>query len=118
MLLRTESIAGAATQSRVLTVGLFFVVALVFAYVIAGTQAARRAAEDAERDLRFLIDGAGNTALLKLDREGRVASWNAGAERLLGYTRDEAMGLELAAFLTPDESAAGRARPPRCGRAR
>jgi diguanylate cyclase (GGDEF)-like protein/PAS domain S-box-containing protein len=103
-----DSLADRSDPQTVLSVGLFFVVALVFAYVIAGSQTARRAAEDAERDMRFLIDGAGDTALFKLDGAGRVASWNAGAERLLGYTRDEALGLELAAFLAPDELAAGK----------
>jgi len=110
VLLRTqESLADRSDPQTVLAVGLFLVVALVFAYVVAAGQTARRAAEDAERDLRLLIDGAGDTALFKLDTAGRVASWNAGAERLLGYTREEALGLELADFLAPDEDAVEKA---------
>jgi diguanylate cyclase (GGDEF)-like protein/PAS domain S-box-containing protein len=93
----------------VLSVFLVVGVALVLAYAISSMQSARRAAEDAERDLRLLIDGAGDTALFKLDHSGRVASWNAGAERLLGYAGKEALGLELSAFLTPDENEAGKA---------
>jgi diguanylate cyclase (GGDEF)-like protein len=38
-----------------------------------------------------------------------VASWNAGAERLLGYTAKQAIGLELSAFLTEDEKDSGKA---------
>ena len=105
LLQNQKSLAGQTDVQTVLTVGLFFVVALVLAYVIAATQAARRAAEAAERDLLLLIDGAGDTALFKLDRAGRVASWNAGAERLLGYAGEEAIGLDFAVFLPPDENA-------------
>jgi diguanylate cyclase (GGDEF)-like protein/PAS domain S-box-containing protein len=88
---------------------LVVLVALVLAYAISSMQSARRDAEDAEHDLRLLIDGAGDTALFKLDSSGRVASWNAGAERLLGYTARQAIGLELSTFLTEDENDKGKA---------
>ena len=97
------------TSSPSLSVFLVVVVALVLAYAISSMQSARRQAEDAEHDLRLLIDGAGDTALFKLDNTGRVASWNAGAERLLGYTAKQAIGLELSAFLTEDENENGKA---------
>src|SRR5262249_671711 len=93
----------------VLSVVIGVCVAMVPAYAISSMQTRRREAEDAERDLRLLIDGAGDTALFKLDPAGRVASWNAGAERLLGYTGKEAIGLELSAFLTSDENENGKA---------
>src|SRR5947209_5181786 len=42
-------------------------------------------------------------AIFMLDPGGRVASWNAGAERLLGYRSDEILGAHLARFFTePD----------------
>jgi diguanylate cyclase (GGDEF)-like protein/PAS domain S-box-containing protein len=88
---------------------LVVLVALVLAYAISSMQSARRDAEDAEHDLRLLIDGAGDTALFKLDSSGRVASWNAGAERLLGYTAKQAIGLDLSTFLTEDENESGKA---------
>jgi diguanylate cyclase (GGDEF)-like protein/PAS domain S-box-containing protein len=93
----------------VLAVFLVVLVALVLAYAISRMQSATRAAEDAEEDLRLLIEGAGDAALFKLDSDGRIESWNAGAERLLGYRRDEAIGLDLSTFLTADENAAGKA---------
>jgi diguanylate cyclase (GGDEF)-like protein/PAS domain S-box-containing protein len=109
ILFRDESLSGQSDAQSILVVGLFFIVALVLAYVIATAQSARRAAETAERDLRLLIDGAGDTALFKLDRSGRVASWNAGAQRLLGYADDEAIGLELSAFLPARDNRQGKA---------
>jgi PAS domain-containing protein len=81
---------------------LFGVVALVVANALARAQAAQLAAEAAETDLRLLVEGAGDTALLKLDATGRVASWNAGAERLFGYSESEIVGQHLGVFFPPE----------------
>lgn len=40
-------------------------------------------------------------AVVVIDAEGRVRDWNPAAERLLGYTREEAAGGELAALIIP-----------------
>src|SRR5438552_4210396 len=37
-----------------------------------------------------------------LDTEGRVATWNAGAERIMGYRADEIVGKHLSVFYTPE----------------
>ena len=37
-------------------------------------------------------------AIFMLDPEGRVASWNPGAERLKGYKRPEVLGKHLSVF--------------------
>jgi diguanylate cyclase (GGDEF)-like protein/PAS domain S-box-containing protein len=67
-----------------------------------------RAAVDAsEREFKILVEGITDCAIYMLSSDGHVASWNAGAERLKGYTRDEAIGLELATFYSPEDRAAG-----------
>ncbi|MCC2977615.1 EAL domain-containing protein [Sphingomonas sp. PL-96] len=67
-----------------------------------------RAAVDAsEREFKILVEGITDCAIYMLSSDGHVASWNAGAQRLKGYTRDEAMGLELATFYSPEDRAAG-----------
>jgi diguanylate cyclase (GGDEF)-like protein/PAS domain S-box-containing protein len=104
-----DSLKSQDDVKSVLSVFLVVLVALVLAYAISSMQSARRVAEDAEHDLRLLIDGAGDTALFKLDNDGRVATWNAGAERLLGYTSQQAIGLDLSTFLTADENENGKA---------
>jgi GAF domain-containing protein len=70
-------------------------------------QRARAAAETAERRFRLLVDGVRDYSFYMLDRAGRVESWNAGTERLKGYTAAEILGQEFARFYTPEEARAG-----------
>ena len=42
-------------------------------------------------------------AILMLDPEGNVLSWNAGAERLIGYRTEEILGLHISRF-QPDDA--------------
>src|SRR5258708_35121145 len=43
-----------------------------------------------------------------LDPDGYVVSWNAGAARIKGYTRDEIVGRHFSSFYTREEAAAGK----------
>lgn len=52
---------------------------------------------------RLLVESVQDFAILLLDPEGRVASWNAGAERLLGYKEAEILGHDAARLFTPDD---------------
>jgi PAS domain S-box-containing protein len=62
----------------------------------------RRSHEDdlrlSEERFRLLVDGVTEYAIMMLDREGFVTSWNAGAERIKGYKSQEVMGKHLAHF--------------------
>ncbi|WP_454887562.1 PAS domain S-box protein [Sphingomonas oryzagri] len=69
----------------------------------------RRADEIAE-ELNLLIDGAQGQAIYMLDPEGRVTIWNEGAERLKGWSEEEAIGLDSAVFYPSEEAAAGKPR--------
>lgn len=60
----------------------------------------RRAARAAAR-LAAIVEHS-DEAILSFDREGRIASWNPAAERILGLAADEALGLEAAAILPPE----------------
>src|SRR5687768_6011209 len=42
-----------------------------------------------------------------LDREGRVTSWNLGAERIKGYSADEIVGKHFSAFYSDEDREAG-----------
>jgi PAS domain S-box-containing protein len=49
------------------------------------------------------IDTARDYAIILLEPDGRVSSWNMGAERILGYRESEAIGLPLEIFFTPED---------------
>lgn len=48
------------------------------------------------------ITEAAQDAILMMDSEGKISYWNPAAERILGYTRDEAIGKNLHALLMID----------------
>lgn len=49
------------------------------------------------------MSGAMDEALVMIDSLGRVSFWNPAAERLFGYTADEALGLDFHGMATPPE---------------
>ena len=55
-----------------------------------------------EERFRLLIQGVKDYAIFMVDRDGRVASWNAGAERMTGYSVHEIMGRPLSVFYPRD----------------
>ena len=65
---------------------------------------ALRASEDR---FRLLLQSVTDYAIFMLDVEGRVANWNAGAERIKGYSEQEVLGTHLSHFYTPEDRAAG-----------
>jgi PAS domain S-box-containing protein len=56
---------------------------------------------------RLLVEAVRDYAIFLLDPTGRVVSWNAGAERIKGYTAEEILGQEFTRFYEPDDIAAG-----------
>jgi PAS domain S-box-containing protein len=69
-------------------------------------QAERALAESNER-FRLLIEGVTDYAIMMLDPEGHIVSWNTGGERLLGFTENEVVGSSFAVVFTPEDVRAG-----------
>jgi len=69
----------------------------------------RRRSEEALREseerFRLLVEGVTDYAIYMLDIDGKVASWNTGAERITGYTRDEIVGAHFSRFYSEDDKA-------------
>jgi CheY-like chemotaxis protein len=55
-------------------------------------------AKHEEEQLRLLVHGATDYAIFMLDPQGRIATWNAGAEPLKGYKAHEIMGQHFSRF--------------------
>jgi PAS domain S-box-containing protein len=51
---------------------------------------------------RLLVEGVTDYAILMLDPEGTIVSWNSGAQRIKGYTAQEALGHHFSIFYTPE----------------
>lgn len=71
--------------------------------LLAMARQSRLALHASERDMSIFVQGITDCAIYMLGHDGRVMNWNAGAERLKGYEADEAIGLPLAAFYTPED---------------
>ena len=72
---------------------------------------------------KLLVESVEDDAMFLLDREGRVISWNKGAERIKGYRPDEIIGKSISVFYPPEDAERGESErllreAARTGRAR
>lgn len=51
---------------------------------------------------RLLVEAVSDYAIFLLDAEGRVASWNTGAERIKGYKAEDIIGKHFSCFYPPE----------------
>jgi hypothetical protein len=72
----------------------------------------RRRYEDdlrkSEERFRLLVDGVTEYAIMTLDSEGFVTSWNAGAERIKGYKSQEILGKHVSHFYRSEDVLANK----------
>jgi PAS domain S-box-containing protein len=62
-----------------------------------------QALEQSDENFRLLVENVQDYAIFLLDPQGRVASWNAGAERIKGYRAGEILGQPFSCFYPPEE---------------
>jgi PAS domain S-box-containing protein len=71
----------------------------------------RRTAEEtlrrSEEQFRLLVQGVTDYAIFMLNPDGIVTSWNAGAERIKGYSQEEIIGQHFSRFYTEQDRADG-----------
>jgi formate hydrogenlyase transcriptional activator len=72
----------------------------------------RKRAEDTLHELeerfRLLVESVKDYAIFMLDPEGRVSSWNPGAERIKGYRAEEILGQHFSRFYTEEDVKRGK----------
>jgi PAS domain S-box-containing protein len=61
-----------------------------------------------EERFHLLVDSVEDYAILMLDPDGRIATWNAGARRLKGYSAEEIVGSHFSRFYPAEDLAAAR----------
>lgn len=61
-------------------------------------------------EMRFerLVEGVKDYAIFMLDAEGRVTTWNSGAERIHGYRAEGIVGRNFSRFFTPEDLESGK----------
>lgn len=64
--------------------------------------------QESEERYRALVEGIKDYAIFMLDTEGRVASWNAGAERIKGYRAEEIIGEHFSCFYPAEDVERGK----------
>ncbi|MEX0585958.1 MAG: PAS domain S-box protein, partial [Pirellulales bacterium] len=69
-----------------------------------------RIAQLQAEQLRLLIDGTKEYAIIMLDPQGQVMTWNPGAERIKGYRAAEIVGESFERFYAPEDLEAGKPR--------
>lgn len=72
----------------------------------------RRRAEESLREseerFRLLVESIEGHAIFTLDDDGNIAAWNAGAQRILGYTAEELVGRPVSVLYPEDVRGSGR----------
>lgn len=104
LLLRERSGISAAKHRRALAIlvlaFLFAAMLLVSLFLLMNSEVVRRTraellAKESEEKFRLLVSGVPDHAIIRLDLEGRIMTWNLGAERLFGYRPLEILGKPL-----------------------
>ncbi|WIV54615.1 PAS domain-containing sensor histidine kinase [Amycolatopsis nalaikhensis] len=66
------------------------------------------ALRESEERFRLLVQGVLDYGIFMLDPEGRISSWNAGAERIKGWSAGEIIGQHFSVFYPPEDVAVGK----------
>ena len=69
-------------------------------------QATKTALRQSEQRFRLLVQGVQDYAIYMLDPNGRITSWNKGAQRFKGYSDAEIIGEHFSRFYTEEDRAA------------
>jgi len=64
--------------------------------------------KESEETFRLLVEGVKDHAIILLDGDGVVKSWNAGAERVQAFRAEEVVGRSASIFYTDEDVAAGK----------
>ncbi|KAA0695655.1 PAS domain-containing sensor histidine kinase [Neorhizobium sp. P12A] len=71
----------------------------------------RRQAEmeikQSQEQFRILVQGVTDYAIYMLDPEGKIVSWNAGAQRIKGYSSEEIIGQHFSRFYAEEDRLSG-----------
>lgn len=76
-------------------------------YHVTRGKAAEQDHQQLEQHLHFLVQHVKEYAIFLIDPEGRVMTWNKGAEHIKGYTSAEIIGQPISVFYTDEDNRSG-----------
>ena len=94
--------ADSAIVRWLLAVGTPLVAGILISRLLGRLHLHARELTQAEERTRLVLDTAPD-AFITLDRDGVITTWNAAAERLFGWTKDEAVGRTMRDLIVPEE---------------
>ena len=85
----------------------------IIGYLLIGTDnSARKRIEEqlrwTEESFRLMVESVTDYAIVMLDPEGCVVSWNAGAQRIIGYSAEEIVNKHLSRFYLDADVESGK----------
>src|SRR5476651_1704578 len=85
----------------------------IIGYLLIGTDnSARKQVEErlrwTEESFHLMVESVTDYAIVMLDPEGRVVSWNSGAQRIKGYTAEEIVGQHFSRFYPREDIERGK----------
>ena len=104
---RSTDAQSEATHTAVAgVIGGVFAIALV---TLAATLVLRETRErlQSEERARLMVESVKDYAIIRLDPDGKVSSWNIGAQRIKGYAPEEIIGRHFSVFYPADKIATG-----------
>jgi len=69
--------------------------------------AARKRQLASEERMKRMVEGINDYAIVMLDADGHIETWNTGAERIFGFTAEEAVGQQTDIIFTPEDRRRG-----------
>jgi PAS domain S-box-containing protein len=107
--------AGSANES-LLALLLFVSVEVFMGLVLSAVMREREVAlaelghkhNELQERFRLMVNTVVDYAIYMLDAQGRVVSWNTGAQKIKGYTAEEIAGKHYSVFFLPEDVASGK----------
>lgn len=77
---------------------------------VSARKEAAKALRESEERFRLVVESVRDYAIFQLDAQANIVTWNAGAERLLGWAENEVIGRSGTIIFTPEDVERGEAK--------